>query len=219
MRDVPELYISENEKINHKKYNDKIYQLDKPFYTNKRHWLVVGNSFGRDFANVILESSVADSVEVSYIYMDEYKKPEYADRFVAADLVWLSSLGTDEEAVMSMDVILQKNGLNKNQLVVVGTKNFGTSNGRFYFKRGTSGYYQQRTMMESEYYEINERMKLYAGERYLDLIGLVIDDDKSMPVFTPDHHFISQDCRHFSMGGAKWFATLIDWNKYMRIKK
>lgn len=36
-----------------------------------------------------------------------------------------------------------------------------------------------------------------------------------MPVFTPDHHYVSQDCRHFTKGGAIWFAQLIDWAKYI----
>ena len=58
-------------------------------------------------------------------------------------------------------------------------------------------------------------MKHLLGEQYLDLIGMVIDEEKTMPVFTPDHHFISQDCRHFSKGGAIYFGQLIDWNKYL----
>ena len=64
--------------------------------------------------------------------------------------------------------------------------------------------------------DLNNRMKSYCGERYIDLISLVIDDNGTMPVFTPDHHFVSQDCRHFSMGGAKWFAKLIDWDRYLK---
>ena len=34
--------------------------------------------------------------------------------------------------------------------------------------------------------------------------------------FTPDHHFMSADCRHLSKGGADYFAARIDWNKYMK---
>lgn len=215
VRNVPELYINKNDKVDHKAYNDKIYKLDKPFETNKRHWLVVGNSFGRDFANVILESSVADSIELSYIFVDNFKDAKYADRYASADLVWLSCMITNEEIVSELDVLLQQNGLSRNQLVVVGTKNFGTSNGQFYVKRGTDGYFEQRTCMEEGYEERNDSMKLKYGGRYLDLIGLVIDENHTVPVFTPDHKFISQDCRHFSMGGAKWFAMLIDWDKYL----
>ena len=235
VRDVPELYINKGQKTDHKAYNDKIYKLNKPFETEKQHWLVIGNSFGRDFANVIVESEVTDRVEVSFIPIDEYTRPEYKERFKNANRVFLSSLGTDEDAVAKMDAICLVHGFPIEKLVVVGTKNFGESNGQFYVKRGRTDYFEQRTKMEGAnavdyktengsivkryeggyYYELNERMKIYCGDRYLDLIGLVIDENGTMPVFTPDHHFISQDCRHFSMGGAKWFATLIDWNKYL----
>lgn len=215
VRDVPELYISKNEHVNHKAYNDKIYKLDKPFETDKQHWLVVGNSFGRDFANVILESPVADSIELSYIYVDKYKMPEYQERFANADRVFLSSSETDEEKVKEMELVCKSNGFNTDNLVIVGTKNFGESNGQFYVKRNRPDYFEQRTKMEAKYYERNEKMESLYGDRYLDLIGLVIDENGTMPVFTPDHHYVSQDCRHFSKGGAIWFSQLIDWNKYL----
>lgn len=215
VRDVPELYISKNEHVNHKAYNDKIYQLDKPFETNKKHWLVVGNSFGRDFANVILESQVADSIELSYIYYDNFRDSKYGERFANADRVFLSSLGTNEKTVTEVETVCQLNGFDVNNLVIVGTKNFGASNGQFYIKRNKPDYFGQRTKMEDGFEEINDRLKTLYGERYLDLIGLVIDDKGTMPVFTPDHHFVSQDCRHFSKGGAIWFSELIDWNKYL----
>lgn len=214
VRDVPELYITKGGKSDHKAYNDKIYNLDKPFETDKKHWLVVGNSFGRDFANVILESEVADSIELSYIYIENYKKPEYSNRFASADRVFLSSFGADEETVSGIEMVCKTNGFNIDDLVIVGTKNFGVSNGQFYINRNNTDYFQQRTMMEKCYYDENSKNKALFGERYLDLIGLVLDKNNTMPVFTPDHHYISQDCRHFSEGGARWFSTLIDWSRY-----
>ena len=215
VRDVPELYISKNQSINHKAYNDKIYELDKPFETEKKHWLVVGNSFGRDFSNVILESEIAGSIEVSYIFIDDYTKPEKAERFKNADRVFLSTLGVDKEEFQKISFICQANGVPLNKLTVVGIKNFGESNGQFYIKRNSPEYFEQRTMMEAGYWERNENLKIICGENYLDLIGLVVDKNRTVPVFTPDHHYVSQDCRHFSIGGAKWFSKLIDWDKYL----
>ena len=214
VRDVPELSISKGKKADHKIYNDKIYKLDKPFETVKRHWLVVGNSFGRDFANVILESPVADSVEVSYIYINNYKKPEYSDRFAKADRVFLSSLGATREDVVELENVCSANGFDIDKLVIVGTKNLGESNGQIYAKRNRPDYWGLRIKMEEGYLETNANLKAEFGNRYLDLIGLVADDEGTVPVFTPDHHFISQDCRHFSEGGAKWFSSLIDWDLY-----
>lgn len=215
VRDVPELYISKNEYVNHKAYNDKIYQMNKPFETNKNHWLIVGNSTGRDFANVILESEIADKVEISYIHIDDYLKPEYGSRFSSADKVFLSSLGANESLVNEMQTVCAANGLSLDQLVIVGDKSFGECNGQFYVKRNSPGYFNLRTDLRDGVYEKNERMKTLYGEKYLDLISLTIDSNKQMPVFTPDHHYMSQDCVHFSMGGAKYYAQLIDWSKYL----
>jgi len=217
VRDVPELYISINEKADHKAYNDKIYQLDKPFESDKKHWLVIGNSFGRDFANVILESPIADSVEISYIHIDnDFRKPEYASRFKNADRVWLSTLGVNENVVNELEVVCSANRMNPEKIVIVGEKNFGECNGQFYINRNKSNYFEQRTKVGEQFIEKNNRLKALYGDRYLDLISLVIDKDGTVPVFTPDHHFISQDCEHFSKGGTLWFTTMIDWNKYIQ---
>ena len=216
VRDVPELYISKNENVNHKAYNDKIYQLDKQFETNKLHWLVIGNSFGRDFANVVLESPIADSIEISYIHIDnDFKKPQYAERFASADRVWLSTLGVNEKIVTELEVVCAANGVPADRIVIVGEKNFGESNGQFYIHRNSPAYFNQRTKVGKNFVEKNNRLKALYGERYLDLISLVIDKDGTVPVFTPDHHFISQDCEHFSKGGTLWFTQMIDWNSYL----
>ena len=218
VRDVPELYISKADihRGMHKEYNNKIYQLDKPFKTDKKHWLVVGNSFGRDFANVILESDVKDCVEVSYIYLDDITKFEYRERFSSSDIIFLSSLGTNESTVNKVEAVCAANGFPLENLVIVGTKNFGESNGQFYINRNKPDYFIQRTEMEEGYLQTNMHLKDLYASRYLDLIGLVIDENSTMPVFSPEHKFISQDCRHFSKGGAEYFSKLIDWNKYLK---
>ena len=215
VRDVPELFITKGQKVNHKEYNNSIYKLDKPFETDKKHWLVVGNSTGRDFANVILESEISEQVEVTYIYTTDFAKPEYGTRFASADRVFLSSLGIDEELVTQMEVICSANGFDVKNLVIVGEKSFGESNGQFYIHRNKPYYFDQRTKMRRGIDEKNERLRNLYGDRFLDLISLTVDDHRTVPVFTPDHHYISQDCVHFSKGGAIYFSKLIDWNKYV----
>lgn len=49
-------------------------------------------------------------------------------------------------------------------------------------------------------------------ERYIDLMKNVTGEGDKVRVFTPDHHFISADCRHLTIGGAKFYADKIDWN-------
>ena len=216
VRDIPELYISNGEKVDHGAYCDRIYKMDKPFETDKKHWLVVGNSFGRDWANVILESTVADSVEVSYIKNNYFNEPRYAERFATADKVWLSTGNLSEKIVEQIEAACIRNGVSLDNLIIVSKKSFGENNGRFYMNRNKSNYYEQRTHVGDEFIVENEHFKALYGERYLDLISILMDENGTVPVFTPDHHYISQDCRHFSKGGALYFSKLIDWNKYLQ---
>ena len=100
VRDVPELGISVQDR--HRRlnveYTERGYQYDRPFVSeNKPHWLVVGNSFGRDFVNVILESCVADEVEVSFT--DNIGKAGMEKRLAAADLVFVAFRGYNRRFV------------------------------------------------------------------------------------------------------------------------
>ena len=216
VRDVPELYISKNDihRGMHAEYVDRGYQYDKPFSTDKKHWYVIGNSFGRDFVNVILESPIADSVEVSYSPMYSYKNK--AERFKVANKVFISTLGLTEELVTEIEILCMANGLTPNNVIVVGEKNFGASNGQVYVRRMNKDYFQQYIDIynPSQYIRQNELFANKYGDRFLDLMSLVSSSDGRVKVFTPDHHFISADCSHFSKGGAIYFGEMIEWQQY-----
>ena len=215
VRDIPELYISKDNisRGMHAKYCDRAYQYDKDFVTQKPHWLVIGNSFGRDFVNIINESEVSDKVEVSYT--NDYKRPGIEKRLQKVDRVFISSRGITEPKVTEIEILCLANGCSVDKIVVVGEKNFGESNGQIYAKRGHADYFKQTIDMEVGYHEKNEKLKAIYRERFLDLIGLVSAGDGKVRVFSPDNHFISADCRHLSKGGAIYYGKLINWKDYL----
>ena len=218
VRDVPELYISKNEihRGMHAEYVDRGYSYDKPFSTNKKHWYVIGNSFGRDFVNVILESPIADMVEISYSTDKQFRKE--SERFANADRVFISTLGLKEDLVTEIEVLCLANGRSRDQLIVVGEKNFGESNGQIYARRNKPDYFEQYIEVEDKerYINRNHRLAELYGERYIDLMSMVTNEKGQVRVFTPDHHFMSADCRHLSKGGAEFYAKSIDWKMYMK---
>ena len=61
----------------------------------------------------------------------------------------------------------------------------------------------------------NSRFREFYGERFLDLMSFVAVGDGRARVFTPDHRFISADCRHLTKSGARYIAGMIDWEKYL----
>ena len=201
-RDVPELGISRAHVVRnlHAQYNDRIYEYDRDFVEDGRtKVLVIGSSFARDWANVLLESRFGRDIQISYIFGPKENAPVEA-RAAEADLVFWHAPDPSEVA---------RRGLDPTAIWALGTKNFGTNNGVFYNYRGDD-YLLQRTPMERGTIEQNEALRDAWGDRFLDYIGLVIDPRDEVPVFTPDGLFISQDTRHLTQAGARYFARLFE---------
>ena len=93
---------------------------------------------------------------------------------------------------------------------IIGTKNFGYNTGFFYKKKKRGDYFNQRTVLVDGYLERNEKMKTIWGDRYLDIIGSIVDDKGTVPVFTDRQKFISQDTWHFTKGGAIFFSQIFE---------
>jgi peptidoglycan/LPS O-acetylase OafA/YrhL len=208
IRDVPELDVSRDDfqRGMHAAYNHRIHAHDQRFSTDGRlKVLVIGNSFMRDWANVLLESTHGNELEVSYrTDLDEGAW----SRIDKADIVY----------VQSAEAIANVHGATEADIWVVGTKSFGTSTGIHYNRRRDEHYCAQRTLPEPAVALANESMRALAGDRYIDLMGRVTDAAGTVPVFTPDCKFISQDTRHFTRAGATYFAELftMDINDQIR---
>ena len=200
-------------------YNEDIRALDKPFSDNKQgiaiksdkvKVLVLGNSFGRDVANVLLESSFKDSIEVRYSDLVSKSDDELKNRFNNADFIFFGSNYPSKE-------LIAKYNIDINKVWIIGTKDFGNSNG-IHYNRKIEDYSKYRTFMKTGVLGSNQNLKKEWGEKYIDLIGLIADPRGKVLVFTPDGKFISQDTVHFTKFGAMFFARLLD-SKFREIMK
>jgi len=56
--------------VNPQKYADRPYMFAKKDFvtTEKKHLLIIGNSFARDFANMMIECGVTNSYEIVYLF-------------------------------------------------------------------------------------------------------------------------------------------------------
>lgn len=217
VRDVPELGISVQDR--HRRlnveYTERGYQYDRPFVSSdKPHWLVVGNSFGRDFVNVILESSVADEVEVSFA--EDVSKSGMDERLAAADLVFVARRGFNRHFVSDVEVRCWSAGIPPERVIVVGDKSLGENNGHVYAKRFRPDYFEQRVEPEGgeRFLERNKRYREFYGERFLDMMSLVTDGGL-VRVFTPAGRFISADGKHLTAAGARYYAERVEWGRYL----
>jgi len=53
-------------------------------------------------------------------------------------------------------------------------------------------------------------LKKQWGNKYIDLIGKVVDNHGMVPVFTPENKFISEDCKHLTHSGALYYSKILE---------
>ena len=205
VRDVPELDIRQGvaDPTAFERYTDRIYQYDKEFSSDstKRKVLVIGNSFARDFANILLESPSADSIQLSYHYA-------FVDcpmsRIRQCDRIYFFGWKHDVSSEIWHNL---KSGA---EIWGIGTKNHGTSNGIFYKNRHRSDYFSQRTTIRQDYHAVNDLLREQWQDHYVDLLSLTLHSDSTVPVFTPDNHFITYDGMHLTLAGTRYYAKLME---------
>ncbi|MFM7022567.1 MAG: acyltransferase family protein [Flavobacteriales bacterium] len=205
IRDVPELEIKKGnlQKNKFNQYTDAIFAFDKKFENNgKIKVLVVGNSFARDWANVLLESGY--DIDLSY----SEKTRDIANKASAASVIFV--VGKHKADIPTKYL---------SKIWCIGSKKFGVSNGIFYNKKRDEKYCTMTTPLDKRI--INENIKLQKewGKQYIGIIEPVMNEKGEVPVFS-DCKFISYDCKHLTSNGAKYFATVLDKQlKSILIKK
>lgn len=206
VRDVPELDVDAQNVTRgmSAEYCDRIYSYDEDFTDlEKFNILILGNSFGRDFANILLESQYADLFELSYAFEVKEVDPirlEQADRIIFA--VYGNEFSALHESLTAEGI--------KDKVFVVGNKGFGYNNGNIYNRRFQEDYLSSSITLSKDYFEQNDRLRAEFGDRYIDLLTPVRNTDGSIRVFTDDGKFISQDCLHLTKAGAKYYSRILD---------
>ncbi len=216
IRDVPELdiYMSNVKRGLHSEYNSRVYDYNKDFSDNeKEKWLILGDSFARDWANIVLETSYLDDV-VEFSYSSSFSEEKIIERIKNSDCVFIAEYVLNEKHIDSIRQLLSENNSTV-KLWIIGSKNFGESNDIFYAKRNSADYFDSRVDIDKKILSQNNVNANQYGDEFIDIISYVIDDDQTVPVFTPDNKYISQDCRHLTRSGAVYFSSLIDMRSFL----
>ena len=204
VRDVPELDIRKGsyDPETFERYTDRIFQYDREFESDstKLRFLIVGNSFARDFANILLESSFADSIQLSY-HVGLNDCP--LSRIRQCDRIYFFGWKHD------VPDNVWRNLKPKAEIWGIGTKNHGTSNGIFYKNRYQPDYFTQTTPIHPDYFAVNRLLKEEWQDKYVDLLNLTLQPDSTVSIFTPDHHYITYDGKHLTFSGARYYSWLI----------
>ncbi|MBQ0027451.1 MAG: acyltransferase [Lachnospiraceae bacterium] len=204
IRDVPELntYVNKSARRQNSQYVDRIYDMDRPFSEDgRKKILVVGNSFARDFANILLESEYAQKIDLSYSFSIPTETDERLARCDIA-FIYFEPSAIPQYFIDSIETHAKLYG--------IGDKNFGQCIGQYTIHRFSADYYNQTGLPEEINISKNERMKEFWGENYIDLMQAVSTDDGHVRVFTDDNCFISYDCKHLTKAGTSYYAKILD---------
>ena len=206
VRDIPELDIdtSDVHRHMHAEYCDRPYAWEGEFNDDDGiHILVLGSSFGRDWANVLFEYD--SSLDIRYISYKEADIPSYQKWIEKADFVFYAE-GPGYSGVSSMLVV----AVSPDKLYVVGNKSYGESNGIVYAQRYKEDYYDLTVKIADNLIAQNKMEEAVFGSHYIDLITPLQDAAGKIRVFTDDNKYISQDCIHLTQAGAKYYARILD---------
>ena len=204
VRDIPELDILEGvtDPMVFEQFTDRIYQYDREFSQDnpKKKILVIGNSYARDFANILLESPIRDSIQLSYHYA-------FVDcpitRICQCDRIYFFGWKHDVPSVVWQNL---KRGAD---VFGIGTKNHGTSNGVFYKNRYRPDYFNQRTTIREDFQRVNTMLHNEWREKYVDLLIQTLYSDGTVPVFTSNLKFITYDGSHLTPEGVCHYIHLL----------
>ncbi len=211
VRDIPELEISV-ENIDRRKfphYVDRVYDMSKPFDNvekDKLNVLTIGNSYARDFSNILLESELKDNIDLSY----SFGVPYGDDRIKQSDIIFVFGEKDLIENEFWQDIPEDV------QVWGVGTKNYGSCNGSILLKK---------YWLKDKIYNITVNpfidpsgalevtLKEQWGDYYISLMDIVRANKDEIFIFTDDHKFISYDCYHLTPAGARYYARIINWEE------
>jgi len=207
VKDVPELdmYVGRSAPEDLERYTDRIYQYDCDFNMGdkRKKILVIGNSFARDFANMLLESSKADSIQLSYHFGIEDCP---VGRIRHCDRVYF--FGWKHQVPPAVWANLKAGA----DVWGIGTKNHGSSNGVFFKNRCNEDYLSQRARILQDFISVNSLLQREWQDCYIDLLSMTIAPDGTVPVFTPDGKFITYDGLHLTPSGARFYASLLKFD-------
>lgn len=211
IRDIPELNFKQGEGYTNiavayvdvpKEYNDISFPNN-----GKKNVLIIGNSFARDFCNILRESKFN-----SYLNYSVSFSGFPSDKEILSNADYIFSFLRKELLTDSISRLL-KDGC---KYYGIGTKNFGNSNNQYYSHRWSKDYFYSSAVLPKEYKKANDVAKEHWGSAYIDLIEPAMIDSVRVRVFTPDNKFISQDCRHLTPAGAKWYASVLDLDRIFK---
>ena len=191
-------------------YVDEVRRFAKTFYDDdgKRKVLVVGNSFARDYVNVMKEAGHLPLVDL--VYADSgcssIEQGQIDALLAKSQLVVYSEdwgrgdTAAEKEVSTVMSCLTYMRERSPGKVFVLGVKNFGWNND--FVRIVGDSYWKARAEPIDGVRRFNNEAKKRMGSSYIDVIGVLADEDGCVPLFTDERRFITYDTNHLTPAGA-----------------
>jgi len=196
------------------RYNEgpRVFQ-GRPFPTQdrSRNVLVIGNSFARDFINMAIETDAFRGYNLSYapLQVCDPLPPAVVEQIGHAQAVIFGSGFTGGDARCLMDRLALLEARQVPHVIAIGLKQFGYSNNAVMLLPEGQRYTYRAKPLEQFVAYNNEARRIIPAKYYVDLFAMLDDGTHTVPVFTPDRKFISQDGKHLTAAGARYLGTMV----------
>jgi hypothetical protein len=102
------------------------------------------------------------------------------------------------------------------RIIVIGPKSFGWNNNSVMLL-DPARRYAWHALPDADIAAMNARARqMLPADTYVDILGTISDSEGRVPVFTPDHKFISHDHLHLTRAGAAWLGAILFRNPPLR---
>lgn len=193
----------------HISYNEAVRRLSRDAFADdaRPNVLVLGNSHGRDFTNVLLESLGEERLDIVYrddVFMCLEQRaliPAAESLLAAADVVFFAGDGVNLGCIDDDIARLEAEGTS---VIVVGPKHFGYNiNVHLRTAQG-----QRPTAANPVFEQVLERNRAYsehlAPQHYLDLLSILEAEPGRIRVFDDAGYLLSSDRVHLTQFGARF---------------
>lgn len=194
-------------------YNENVRTLDKPFpSTNKKpNILVIGDSFGRDVANILMEHPESSKIDLSYFDINRtLTDTSIVKRLMQSKLIIFAANGFISKHWVSEMGRYHNFKIDFSKVLVFGTKNYGYSNGIQYNNLSSiTDFSEHYTIIKDDVMEVERRLKDEWEDRYVSLMHPLMNSNGEIRVFDDTGKFISHDTFHLTKAGAKLYSKIL----------
>lgn len=193
-------------------YNMRPYTFaNRPFGRSGTKVLVLGNSFARDFINMGLETGALAGAQISYGAIDECQPLPVTQVTLAksAKFIILGSGVGKAYLPCVQRLVKQLHSLGHARLIIMGTKGFGYNNNAVMLLPSGTRYAYRALPTQNVIDDDRTSAAAFSPSLYVSILGLIGDKQGRVPIFTPDHKFISQDRKHLTKAGAAYIGNIV----------